>query len=215
MIFPVVGAPARPPPRDIASSFRGVFWNKVIDKWHARIRLAGVWRDVGASYDNEFKASEDFEIVYALRHDWERQLEALPSERERIKLFKQLKASVLGPRTREGQGVKHPARQSPYPGLSRKSDTSKWFAKIRIDGAYYAIGRYADDQEASRHYETIAKNRELIKEHLRTVSTRPDKVRIFNAFADSALGRVVPDKVKSSILIATDDTVNVFNIILR
>ena len=133
---PLAGSPesrAEPQPKvmnTLSSTFRGVSWHKLNQKWKANISINGKTKHVGY-FDDEETAATKFD-----EH-------AAPLGR-----------AVNFPS--EGQAQATMGKSSKFRGVHWHKSHQKWQAKITMDGILTHLGYFDDDETAARKYDEHA-----------------------------------------------------------
>ena len=133
---PLAGSPesrAEPQPKvmnTLSSTFRGVSWHKLNQKWKANISINGKTKHVGY-FDDEETAATKFD-----EH-------AAPLGR-----------AVNFPS--EGQTQATMGKSSKFRGVHWHKSHQKWQAKITMDGILTHLGYFDDDETAARKYDEHA-----------------------------------------------------------
>jgi hypothetical protein len=114
------------------SQYRGVCWEKSINKWTATI-----WYDSKKHYlgcfEDEKEAAKAYDQAARAQHGKKAQLN-FPAE-----------------------GESGPRKSSKYRGVSWFKRENKWRAKIQYDGKQHTLGRFNDEEEAARVYDRAAR----------------------------------------------------------
>jgi len=114
----------------LSSTFRGVSWHKLNQKWKANISINGKTKHVGY-FDDEETAATKFD-----EH-------AAPLGR-----------AVNFPS--EGQTQATMGKSSKFRGVHWHKSHQKWQAKITMDGILTHLGYFDDDETAARKYDEHA-----------------------------------------------------------
>eukprot|EP00985_Skeletonema_marinoi_P021723 scaffold13475_cov140-Skeletonema_marinoi.AAC.4 len=134
-----------------ASKYTGVYSNKQMKKWQARINIEGKQIFIG-TYENEEEAAVDYaRAVFKYRSP--ETLEKLFKHNKKRRVHQKLDLSDVPPQLpipkRAGQ-IKEGA--SKYTGVSFNKHTKKWQARICIEGKHRYVGSYENEEEAAVDY---------------------------------------------------------------
>ncbi|KAK1739920.1 AP2/ERF family transcription factor [Skeletonema marinoi] len=130
-----------------SSKYKGVYFNKQKNKWHAQIRINGKVRLIGY-YDNEEEAAADYaRAVFKYKGQGE-----LDKAREQDSFIIDL--SDVPPQSPIPKSSDHAIKEgaSKYTGVTFNKQMNKWQAQIRIDGMNRHIGYYDNEEEAGVDY---------------------------------------------------------------
>jgi len=129
-----------------ASKYRGVCFNKQMNKWQSQIMIAGKNRHIGR-YENEEEAAVDYaRAVFKYKGQG-----ALDKAREQDSVIIELTdVPPQPPIPKSACHIKEGA--SKYAGVYFNKQRNKWHAEISIDGKQRYIGAYENEEEAGADY---------------------------------------------------------------
>eukprot|EP00984_Skeletonema_dohrnii_P000069 scaffold23_cov101-Skeletonema_dohrnii-CCMP3373.AAC.4 len=131
--------------RDGASKYRGVSFNKSMNKWQALIMIDGKVRCIG-SYDNEEEAAVNYaRAVFKYKGKG-----ALDKAREQNSIVDLSDVPPQRPIPKSAGHIKEGT--SKYAGVTFEKQRNKWKAQIMIEGKHRLIGRYESEEEAAVDY---------------------------------------------------------------
>jgi hypothetical protein len=126
------------------STYRGVNWNKIRNKWKAGIKYDGKKHYLGYFEDEEEAASAYDEAARAQNGE-----------------KAQLNFPTLNEQAAEEAKQQHWTKcgeaGSQYRGVHWKKNSNKWLAAIRYDGKRHNLGLFEDEEEAARAYDRAAR----------------------------------------------------------
>ena len=128
-----------------ASKYAGVSFDKGNNKWKAAIKIEGKKRQIGC-YENEEEAAADYARA-VLKYKGQG---ALDMARGKNSAFDLSDVPPQPPILRSADRAKNGS--SKYAGISWEKATSKWRAKIMIEGHERTIGLYENEEEAAIDY---------------------------------------------------------------
>eukprot|EP00984_Skeletonema_dohrnii_P020662 scaffold10143_cov119-Skeletonema_dohrnii-CCMP3373.AAC.1 len=152
-IIDLTGVPPQPPIpksegciRDGASKYKGVSFNKLMNKWKAQLSIEGKNRCIG-HYENEEEAAVDYaRAVFKYKNQ-----AALGKAREQDPFIIDLTdVPPQPPIPKSGGYIKEGA--SKYTGVSFNKPMKKWVARINIEGKNRLIGNYENEKKAAVDY---------------------------------------------------------------
>ncbi|KAK1739947.1 hypothetical protein QTG54_009706, partial [Skeletonema marinoi] len=129
-----------------ASKYTGATFNKVMNKWQAKIRIDGKQRHIG-TYENEEEAAADYARAV---FKYEGQGEPDNAREQDSFIIDLSDAPPQPPIPRSAGRVKEGA--SRYTGVSFDKRINKWLAIISIDGKNHRIGSYENEEAAAVDY---------------------------------------------------------------
>ena len=141
--------------KDGTSKYAGVYFNKLMNKWKAQIRIDGKDQFIGI-YENEEEAAVDYARA-VFKYRGPETLEKLFKHNKR-RVHQKQKSLVLDlsdvppqpPIPKRAGQIKEGA--SKYSGVSFNKQMNKWRARICIEGKHRYVGSYENEEEAAVDY---------------------------------------------------------------
>jgi TPR repeat protein len=135
------------------STYRGVSWNKRVNKWVANIRSDGKKRHLG-SFEDEEEAAKAYDKAARAHHGEKAQRFRMqlnfPTEKEQA-------AEEAAEEAKQQRWIKCVEARSTYRGVHWDKSNNKWVARIRYDGKRRTLGCFKDEEEAARAYDRAAR----------------------------------------------------------
>jgi hypothetical protein len=129
-----------------ASKYRGVCWNKSMDKWTAAISDDGKRHYLG-SFEDEEEAARAYDRAARAQHGEK-------AQRFRMQLNFLTKKEQAAEEAKQQQWIKCGEAPSKYRGVSwDKRNNNKWKACIKYDGKKHTLGYFENEEEAARAYD--------------------------------------------------------------
>jgi hypothetical protein len=129
-------------------TYRGVCWEKNINKWKAQIKYDGKNRHLGC-FEDEEEAAKAYDKVARAQH-------GETPQRFRMQLNFPTKKEHAAEEAKQQRWIKCAEAGSKYRGVCWQKSSSKWEAAIRHDRKKHNLGCFEDEEEAARAYDRAA-----------------------------------------------------------
>jgi hypothetical protein len=130
------------------STYRGVCWNKNINKWSAGIRYDGKRHHLGYIEDEE-KAASAYDKAARAQHGEK-------AQRFRMQLNFPTKKEQAAEEAKQQRWIKCREAGSNYRGVYWDKN-NKWKVLIMYDGKKHNLGYFEDEEEAAKAYDKAAR----------------------------------------------------------
>lgn len=133
-----------------ASQYIGVYWDKSVKKWIARVRTKDKHLNAGR-FSNEHDAARAYDAVARYHHKEHARLN-FPDEIIGIETIKtdESRRGIY----RSGGNLRQPGGSSRYRGVTHEKN--RWRARIQVEGKDLRLGSFADEESAARAYDAAA-----------------------------------------------------------
>lgn len=192
----------RPTKQEKSSQFRGVAWSVQSKRWNSYIYLSGNQYSLGL-FTDESKASQAYESAWAVRKDWERELELAKEDTERIAKFRTLRKQLLGDlpdnRRRPRQNSRDQSQTLPQYTCMALVGGKKWHARLGIGGIKHEIGLYDDPETARKDMTIISGHVAYLTQQSRGYADHYEMMKFVKSYIATTLGKEVklPRKLTS------------------